>query len=74
MAPTSTFHTDFTAQLREKYGNSLTIPEAIEAVGYSRRSLGRDIDAGRITVYRVGRGRVLRLRAEDVAALVTPAN
>lgn len=45
-------------------------PQAAKLIGYSVRSLDRDIEAGRLALYRIGRGRVLRVRTADVLALV----
>lgn len=51
----------------------LTYPEAAELCTLSVRSLKRLTQAGKLPCYVVG-GKVLRLKASDVEALIVPAD
>lgn len=56
--------------LIDKYGRSITYPQAAEITGASVRTLKRETQAGNLPCYRIGSARVLRLKTADVYALI----
>ncbi len=58
------------AALIQRHGRFITYPQAAEITTASVRTLKRLTAAGELPCYRVGRARVLRLKTEDVAALI----
>lgn len=49
-----------------------TVPQAAERTGMGQRTLRRAIAEGKLVAYRYGR--IIRLRPEDVDALLVPTN
>ena len=61
---------DLSTYLVDTYGRYLSYTQAAKELSTSVRTLKRETARGNLPVYQVGRGRVLRLRCEDVANLV----
>ena len=58
------------ADIIAKYGRFVSHPQAAEITTASLRTLRRATAAGDLPAYRIGRARVLRLKTEDVVALI----
>lgn len=58
------------ADIIAKYGRFVSYPQAAEITTASLRTLRRATAAGDLPAYRIGRARVLRLKTEDVVALI----
>ena len=56
--------------LIDQHGRFVSYPIAAEITTASVRTLKRETAAGRLPCYQIGRSRTLRLRTEDVFALI----
>lgn len=56
--------------LIEQHGRFIGYPTAATITACSVRTLKRLTAAGQLPAYRIGRARVLRLKTEDVVALI----
>ena len=54
----------------DEYGPLVTRRVAAKIIGSSERTIGRQVDAGRLKMYKVGCARSLRVRPTDVLDLV----
>jgi hypothetical protein len=53
----------------DEYGPLVTRKTAAKIIGSSERTVGRQVDAGRLKLYKVGCARSLRVKTTDVLAL-----
>ena len=64
----------YTAEERQKIldevGPLITRATAAKLIGSSERTIGRQIDAGLLKLYKIGRARSLRVKTADVLDLV----
>lgn len=61
---------DDAVALIQRHGRYITYPVAAAITTASVRTLKRLTAAGELPCYRIGRARVLRVKTEDVAALI----